>query len=302
MLELVVSGSRASATDDNGEEAGAVLTYTFRDISERRRAEQALRAAMHDAQAANRSKSEFLANMSHELRTPLNAIIGFSELIRRQVFGTLPSPRYLEYAEDITHSGKHLLDVINDILDMAKLEAGKIQIEEDVVDLGETLNLCLRLVRGVRGADGLHFDLTVPPGLPLLRGDPRLIRQMIINVLGNAVKFTPEGGTVRASVARVDFGLMVRVEDTGIGIPANEIPRLGRAFHQVDSRLARTYEGTGLGLALVNAYLALHQGELEIKSVVDQGTTVSMLFPDTRILPDATPSSRPADVAAPATI
>ena len=282
-LELVLSCSRVPLASI-GKDDRAFLTYTFRDISERRRSEQSLHTAMQEALAANRAKTEFLANMSHELRTPLNAIIGFSEMIQSEFFGPLPSPRYREYAGDITDSGNHLLEVINEILDMAKFESGEFQLEEDVVNLADTVERCLRRVRGAHGAAGLGFDKEIADDLPQLRGDPRLIRQAILNVLANAVKFTPQGGTVSVAVAKTDFGLVVRITDTGIGIPADEIPRVLRPFYQVDSQLARKYEGTGLGLALVNAYIQLHQGKLVIESVVGKGTTVSLLFPATRFI------------------
>ena len=290
-FELVLSYSRVPFGRKQKEDR-VFLTYTFRDISERRRSQEALQTAMQEAVAANSAKTKFLANMSHELRTPLNAIIGFSEMIYGEIFGALSSPRYREYAGDITDSGKHLLEVINDILDMSKFESGELRIEEDVVNFVDTLERCLRLVRGTRGAAGLSFESDIPASLPQLRGDPRLIRQMIINVLSNAIKFTPEGGSISIAVAKVDFGLMVRVIDTGIGIPANEIPRIVRPFYQVDSELARQYEGTGLGLALVSAYVQLHQGELVIESVVGEGTSVSLLFPAVRTMEGTVPTSR----------
>jgi PAS domain S-box-containing protein len=285
-LELALSCSRVPLGGKKQKGERVFFTYTFRDISERRRSEQALRTAMHEALAANLAKTKFLANMSHELRTPLNAIIGFSEIIQGEIFGTLPSPRYREYAGDINDSGKHLLEVINDILDMAKFESGEFRIEEGVVDLGETVERCVRLVRGMRGADALDLEAHIQAGIPELRGDQRLIRQMIINVLANAIKFTPEGGIVRVDVAQVASGLSVRIADTGIGIPADEIPRIGQPFYQVDNELARKYEGTGLGLALVHVYIQLHQGELIIESVLGKGTTVSLLFPSVRIIQD----------------
>ena len=283
-LELALSRSRVPLGGSIGKDDRVFLTYTFRDISERRRSERALHTAMQEALTANRAKTEFLANMSHELRTPLNAIIGFSEMIHGEFFGALPSPRYREYAGDITDSGKHLLEVINEILDMAKIKSGEFQLEEDVIKLADLVERCLRLARGAPGAARLGFEKTIPDQLPQLRGDPRLIRQAIINVLANAIKFTPEGGTVTVVVARIEFGLVVRITDTGIGIPADEIPRVVRPFYQVDSQLARRYEGTGLGLALVNAYIELHQGKLVIESVVGKGTTVSLFFPATRFI------------------
>jgi PAS domain S-box-containing protein len=283
-LELALSRSRVPLDGSKEKDDRVFLTYTFRDISERRRSEQAVQTAMQEAVAANRAKTEFLANMSHELRTPLNAIIGFSEMIHGEIFGAMPSPRYREYAGDITDSGKHLLEVINEILDMAKIESGEFQLEEDVVKLADLVERCLRLARGAPGAARLGFEKAIPDELPQFRADPRLIRQAIINVLANAVKFTPEGGTISVAVARVDFGLVVRITDTGIGIPADEIPRVLRPFYQVDSQLSRRYEGTGLGLALVNAYLELHQGKLVIESVVGKGTTVSLFFPASRFI------------------
>ncbi|MBV8776423.1 MAG: CHASE2 domain-containing protein, partial [Alphaproteobacteria bacterium] len=282
-LELAVSCSRVPLGGKSRNEERIFLTYTFRDVSERRRSEQSLRSAMQEALAANRAKTEFLANMSHELRTPLNAIIGFSDMIKDEVFGALPSSRYLDYATDINDCGKHLLDVINDILDMAKFESGEARLDEKIVNLGQVVDRSVRLAQGMRGAAALRFAVTIQPDLPPLRGDPRLIGQSVVNVLSNAVKFTAAGGTVAVAVERVAAGLCVRIADTGIGIPPDEIPRIVRPFYQVDSKLERAYEGTGLGLALVSACLQLHQGELTIESVFGEGTTVSLLFPAERI-------------------
>jgi signal transduction histidine kinase/CHASE2 domain-containing sensor protein len=294
-LEAVLSCSRVPLGGGNGEEDPVFLTYTFRDITERRQSERALQSAMQEALAASRAKTEFLAAMGHELRTPLNAIIGFSEMIEGEVFGALPSPRYREYAGDIGNSGKRLLEVINDILDMAKFESGELRLQEDVVDLAALLDGCVRDARGAAGAAGLALETAIPTNLPHLRGDPRLIRQAIDNVVGNAIKFTPRGGAVRVSAAATASGLAVQVTDNGIGIPPEEIARVVQPFYQVDSELARKYEGTGLGLAIVNGCLRLHQGELTIDSVLDSGTTVTLLFPAARLVDVTAPALAPAE-------
>jgi signal transduction histidine kinase len=235
-------------------------------------------AAKKTAEEANRTKSAFLANMSHELRTPLNAIIGFSDAIKQQLFGPLGNKRYLEYVNDIYASGSHLLSLINDVLDMSKIEAGKYEIRPERVDATEVAEETARFVR-VRGEEaGVAITVDAPSGL-VIWADTRALKQILLNLLTNAIKFTPKGGSVslvlRDTAERVEF----RVIDTGIGIPAKDLPRLGQRFEQVDNALTRRKEGTGLGLALCRALAELHRGEIAIASEVGRGTTVVVRLP-----------------------
>ncbi len=230
------------------------------------------------AEAANRSKSEFLANMSHELRTPLNAVIGFSEVMLAEMFGPMGSEKYAEYSRDIHKSGLFLLDVINDILDMSKIEAGRMQLECETLHVDTALDEVMRLVGPRAFEGGVLIEREVPPGLSLW-ADRRAFKQVLINLLSNAVKFTPEGGkvTVAASVDR-DF-MAISIRDTGIGIPSRDIEKLGRPFEQVENQFTKTKGGSGLGLAISKSFVELHGGMLSIKSAVGQGTDVTVSFP-----------------------
>jgi two-component system cell cycle sensor histidine kinase PleC len=230
------------------------------------------------AEAANRSKSEFLANMSHELRTPLNAIIGFSEVMNSGMFGPMGSEKYAEYTRDIHRSGLFLLDVINDILDMSKIEAGRMQLESETLQLDAVLDEVMRLIGPRAFEGGVTVERQVPPGLSLW-ADKRAFKQVLINLLSNAVKFTPEGGKVTVS-ARIANGLMsIAIRDTGIGIPARDIEKLGRPFEQVENQFTKSKGGSGLGLAISKSFVELHGGTLAIKSTVGHGTEVTVTFP-----------------------
>jgi PAS domain S-box-containing protein len=255
------------------------------DITDLKTREEALYAAKEAAEIASRSKSDFLANISHELRTPLNAIIGFSEIMREELFGPLGSTQYREYIGDVFDSAQHLLKVINDILDIAKAEAGKLDLAEDEVDIYTVVGAATRLIqeRAQRGDVAIRIQL--PPGLPPLAADERKLKQILLNLLTNAVKFTPAGGTIAivgGLAAEGDF--VLTVTDSGIGIAAADISTALASFGQVDSKLARKYEGTGLGLPLTNAMVKLHGGELTIASVVGEGTTVTVRLPASRVL------------------
>jgi PAS domain S-box-containing protein len=250
-----------------------------RDVTSRKEQEFETKAAQERAEAASLAKSRFLANMSHELRTPLNAVIGFTDLMRQKMFGALGSERYEEYTTLIYDSGQLLLDLISDMLDMAKIEAGKLELNLERVDLTGTIEDCVRLleVRADRG--GLDLQIKRPPGPIFLMADRRALKQVLLNLLTNAIKFTPPGGTVVIAFHSDGEFAKLCVRDTGIGIPAHELPRLGRPFEQVcgDPMLAKS--GTGLGLALVRALVEKHGGAWHIESQEGIGTEVSVDFP-----------------------
>jgi two-component system, cell cycle sensor histidine kinase PleC len=230
------------------------------------------------AEEANQAKSKFLANMSHELRTPLNAIIGFSEIMESAMFGPLGAAKYTEYSRDIRESGQYLLDVINDILDMSKIEAGGIHLNPEVVELDRILADCLRVVVGRANEKRLTLNSEVVPGIKLT-ADRRALKQIALNLLSNAVKFTPDGGAVSMR-ARVRGGLVtVAITDNGIGIPKDALRKLGRPFEQVESQLTKRHQGSGLGLAIAKSLAELHRGTMRIRSVLGAGTTVVVRLP-----------------------
>ena len=239
------------------------------------------------AETANRTKSEFLANVSHELRTPLNAIIGFSEVMQEKMFGPL-SERYRGYAADIFTSGSHLLELINEILDLSKLEAGKFELFEENVDLAQMVEACLRIVEAQAQKTKIRISTTLDPEIRLIRADDRRMRQILINLLSNAVKFTPEGGKIRVSSVLKDCGFTIKVSDTGIGIAAEDMAKVMTCFGQVESKVSRKYEGSGLGLPLAKHLVELHGGTITIQSQVDVGTTVTIMLPSDRIVHRAT--------------
>ncbi len=233
--------------------------------------------------AASRAKSEFLANMSHELRTPLNAIIGFSELMLAAGSG-IAGEKYEEYLNLIHGSGRHLLDIINDVLDLAKVEAGKMSLSEESVDLGQITASCLRLVSSNTEDERIDLRSEIPDNLPPLKGDRRKIKQILINLLSNAVKFTPVGGQIRVTARINENGeLALAVSDTGEGIPPESLNEVLSPFRQADSGLNRRFDGIGLGLPLSKAMAELHGGTLELESEVGAGTTVTVTFPAERL-------------------
>jgi cell cycle sensor histidine kinase DivJ len=259
-------------------EATDIVAVT-RDISERKAQERALIEARDLAESASRAKTSFLANMSHELRTPLNAIIGFSEVMTHEMFGPVGSPKYLEYSKLIHESGGHLLELINGILDMSKIEAGKFELFEEVFDLNETAGQAVRFVKLQAERAGVVLKLNVASGANQIFADKRAVKQVLINLLTNGVKFTPRGGEVRILATRDQRGIELAVNDSGVGISARDLARLGKPFEQVESEQVRSKEGTGLGLALVKAFAAMHGGEAVIESVLGEGTTVRVLLP-----------------------
>ena len=247
-------------------------------------AQRSLEHAKEQAEAANRAKSEFLANMSHELRTPLNAILGFAEIIRERLLGPV-GDRYAEYANDIHTSGTHLLGIINDILDLSKVEAGRLELIEEIVDLQSVVRSVVLLLRERVATAELTLKVELPDALLLLRADERKLKQVLMNLLSNSVKFTPAGGEilVRVSVENAR-GVIIEVRDNGIGIAPEDIARALSPFGQVDSRLSRRYEGTGLGLPLAQALVALHGGTLALESAPAEGTTVRVTLPADRLV------------------
>ena len=258
---------------------------TLYDITERRQAEIALMQAKEQADFANRSKSEFLANMSHELRTPLNAIIGFAEIIKDQLFGPVGQAQYIEYAKDIYDSGGLLLSLINDILDMSKIEAGKRDIAEANLDMARLVRSVGVLVDSRAKLGKIKLIWNIPKDLPDLRGEERAMKQILTNVLTNAIKFTPENGTVTLSASLDEAGNMcIRVRDTGIGIAPEDIPVALAPFGQIESALSRKHQGTGLGLPLTKALVELHGGILDLQSKLGEGTVVTLIFPVGRVL------------------
>lgn len=258
---------------------------TMFDVTERRKAEINLLRTKEQADFANRSKSEFLANMSHELRTPLNAIIGFSEIIRDQLFGPVGQAQYIEYAGDIHDSGQLLLSLINDILDMSKIEAGKRALSESIMNIEETIRSVTRLVAARAKEGKIKLTMAVPHEIPSFRAEERAIKQILTNLLTNAIKFTPEGGTVALSASVTPLGQMkIIVQDTGIGMTPEEIPIAMAPFGQIESALSRKNQGTGLGLPLTRALVELHGGTLELQSTFGKGTTITLLFPKERVV------------------
>lgn len=254
------------------------------DITHRKRMEEELINSKEAAEFANRTKTEFLANMSHELRTPLNAIIGFAEVIKDEMFGPVGLKKYSDYASDIHSSGRHLLDLINDILDLSKLEAGKMSLNENEVALPTVTEACLTLLRDRAEKGGVRLVTDLEPRLPRLRCDERALKQILLNLLSNAIKFTPRGGEVTLQLKRESDGIAIAVSDTGIGMSQDEVSVALAAFGQIDSKLARKNQGTGLGLPIAKSLIELHDGTLVVKSAPRAGTTMTALFPASRIV------------------
>ncbi len=294
---VILSGyddeARAVAAVQNGAQDYLVKTditvdtvrRAVRYAIERKRLTHSLLEAKMNAELASRAKSEFLANMSHELRTPLNAIIGFAEVLEGQSKGPLGDPSYTDYVRDIHESGRHLLEVINSILDIAKVEAGHIELLEEPVELPAVLASVTRLLRNEAARAEVELHCEVPDTLPEIYADRRLLRQIFSNLLSNAIKFSREGGRVVVSAELICSGDIVgRVEDNGIGIAPEQLERITQPFVQAQSTFTRSYQGTGLGLSIVKSFAELHGGQLDIASVHGEGTTVSVTLPADRLM------------------
>ncbi len=260
---------------------------TMMDITLRKQMEHSLRMAKDQADAANRAKSMFLANMSHELRTPLNAIIGFSEMMIKETFGALGHDKYQEYMVDVHSSAEHLLEIINEVLDMSKIEAGRIDLDEGEVDVEDLVNSVARMLDSRAFGNNVKIKTDFRGNVPNIRADQRLVRQILINLIGNALKFTKVNSDVTVMTYMLDDGrLQISVTDEGPGIPRSKIKQAMEPFGQVSERAENAdHQGTGLGLPLAKAMLELHGGILHMESEIDKGTTVYISFPSYRILP-----------------
>jgi len=267
---------------------GGGLILSFTDVTDRKRTEQTLREAKEAAERGNRAKNTFLANISHELRTPLNAIIGFSEMMKHEIFGPLEPASYRPYLDDIHDSGMHLLELINDILDLSKAEAGMTDLAETQVDVSGIVHGSVRMLARRATNAGLTITPDLPDRLPLLLADERRMRQIVLNLLSNAVKFTDEGGRIVISARAEADGFVIAVTDSGIGMTPEELERVMEPFVQADARLSRKYEGSGLGLPLTKALVEAHGGTLRLDSESGRGTVATVIFPVARIItPDS---------------
>lgn len=265
------------------------LMATIHDLSIARRAEQERTRELSElnrkymreterAEAANRAKSEFLANMSHELRTPLNAIIGFSEVMQSGLFGPLGAERYDEYVRDICASGSYLLGVINDILDMSKIEAGQFSVDCEEIDLCPLIRETMRVIVLQATEKSIEVKADIPDSMTLF-ADRRAIKQIVINLLSNAVKFTGEGGHITLRARKIGPAVTLTIEDSGCGIPREALKKLGRPFEQVQNQFSKNHTGSGLGLAISRSLAELHGGILKIRSTEGVGTVVSVRIP-----------------------
>jgi signal transduction histidine kinase len=292
MAVIIVLGLVATITDRQlarraVEEAERLRVYVAELETTKRELEATtanLTRALDAAAEASQAKSQFLATMSHELRTPLNSIIGFSELLKRELFGPIGDARYKGYVNDVYRAGKHLLALVNDVLDFSKIDAGHLTLQEDHIDIAETLATSLRMVEGQAETIGVTLEREIANDLPILRADERRVRQILLNLLSNAIKFTPRGGRVRLVAFADDNEFVVQIADNGIGMAREDIPRALQRFGQLDSDLNRKYEGTGLGLPLTKKLAELHGGRLEIESELCVGTTVTVAFPAERLI------------------
>jgi PAS domain S-box-containing protein len=279
----VLSASKSVFHGEDGEDSMVVTVWL--DITERKRAERDLLAAKEQAELANRSKTEFLANMSHETRTPLNAIIGFSQVIAGEMLGPIGTPKYIGYAHDILVSAEHLLGIINDILDLSKLEAGKLDLTEEVIDLPKTMEDLLQLADAKARASEIRIVLRREGAVPPLLADARKVKQIVLNLLINAIKFSHAGGEVAIVLRTLSGAVTIDVVDHGIGMDAEEVALAMTRFGQVASAWTRKHDGTGLGLPLAIGLTEIHGGTLTVRSTKGVGTTVTVAFPRERSQP-----------------
>jgi len=287
-IEYVITQSTLKRHATKSNEASVIrniATLTFRDITQRKKAEHAILKAAQDSENANRAKTQFMANMGHELRTPLNSILGFSEIIKDQLIGPVGSDKYVDYAGEINTSGNQLLSMLNNILDISKVEANSLQIDEDAVDMTDVIATVRHELTRWDGLQHRTIDFHVEEGLPAVRADYRLLRKTLINLLSNAVKFTAADGQIAVSVSvNAETGLIISVHDDGIGIPQEHIAEVTKPFYQADAALDRLHDGSGLGLALVKAYARAHDGTIEIQSTPGTETTVIIRLPRERMI------------------
>jgi cell cycle sensor histidine kinase DivJ len=269
---------RPLRAEDTSLDRPGIVAVT-RDISDRKAQEAEVLRTRDEAESASRAKTQFLANMSHELRTPLNAVIGFSEILNRELFGAIGEARYRDYARLIHESGEHLLNVVNDILDMSKIEAGKFKIVKEPFDVASLVKSCCELMRHTAEQRSLSLIMEVAPGIPELPADKRACKQMLINLISNAIKFTDPGGWVRVSARRVDGSVEFSVADNGIGIAEADLPKLGKPFVQANNSYDRSCDGAGLGLSVVKGLARLHGGRLELNSSLGRGTNATIVLP-----------------------
>jgi PAS domain S-box-containing protein len=274
-LWILTSSCRITLPDQE-----TILT-SFVDITEQKEKEIQLAFASQEAHQANFAKSQFLANMSHELRTPLNAIIGFSDIIQSQVFGALNNQKYLDYIGDIKESGIHLLAIINEILDLSKIESGKDDLHHELIDLNEIISIALRLVRHHVDEKSIEMSVDLDQRYFSLFADQRAIKQVTLNLISNAIKFTPVGGSIHVHTYPYDGGVKIEISDTGIGIPEDKLTSIMEPFVQVENSLTNTSSGTGLGLPIAKRLVEIHGGSLKIESEFGKGTTVRFSLPIT---------------------
>jgi signal transduction histidine kinase len=286
VLRKMTIGGRTLETSEHAlKDGGVVLIH--HDVTEQTNTENELLSAKDAAELADRAKSQFLANMSHELRTPLNAVIGFAEVLRDELFGPLGDPQYQDFVADIHDSGQHLLEMIDDILDLSKMEVGRRELNAIPMDVSRTIGSAIRMVRQRAERAQVDVRADTSDGIPPFSGEERGIKQVMLNLLSNAIKFTPEGGEISVvTQPSADGGLVITVTDNGLGMPRGEIDLAFAPFVQLDSTHSKHYEGSGLGLPLVKSLVEMHGGTVRIESEIDQGTSVILHFPAERMVRD----------------